>query len=214
MGRVLCYAVFMPTITDLQIQKSHKTRANVYIDGEFCCALEMLTVMKLGLKIGRQITEEQLKQASLDSERSVAFEKAVDWLSRGYKTVRQTREYLSRRGYDKDVVEYVISKLKDYRYLDDEAYAAMYVEQNSSTKGERRIKQELVARGISPAVAERHSEEDPEQALANAKLLAERYMRTKERDLKNLQRLQRYLLARGYGYDVVNAVVRGYGMDE
>ena len=43
----------MPKITDMQIQKKNKTRANVYLDGEYAFALEMLTVMKLGLSKGK-----------------------------------------------------------------------------------------------------------------------------------------------------------------
>ena len=204
----------MPTITDLQIQKNNKTRANVYVDGEFCCALEMLTVMKLGLKIGQTVTESRLKEASADSERSVAFDKAANYLARGAKTVRQMRDYLAKRGYDPDVVEYVVAKVRDYRYLDDEAYARTYAELNSSAKGARRIRQELISKGISPSLADRFSAEDGDSALANASRLADKYMRSKPRDLAVLQRLQRYLLSRGYDFDVVNAVVRGYRSDD
>ena len=204
----------MPTITDLQIQKNNKTRANVYIDGEFCCALEMLTVMKLGLKIGGEISAAKLREAASDSERSVAFEKAIGYLSRGYKTVHQTREYLTKRGYASDTVEYVIAKLKDYRYLDDEAYARMYVEQNIASKGARRIRQELIFKGISYTLAEQYSVQDPDTSVDNARRLASKYMKNKTPDIKELQRLQRYLLSRGYGFDVVNTVVRGYGLVE
>lgn len=213
-ARKKCYPFLMPTITDLQIQKNNKTRANVYIDGEFNCALEMLTVMKLGLKIGQPITPERLKEASLDSERAVAFDKALNYLARGSKTVHQMREYLAKRRYDAEVTEYVIAKLKDYRYLDDEAYARAYAEQNAPTKGNRRLKRELVAKGISVTIAERHSEEDPESALSNAARLAEKYMRSKPCDLKTLQKLQRYLLSRGYGYDTVNSVLRAYNVTD
>lgn len=201
----------MSKITDLQIQQRNKTRVNVYVDGEFCCALEMLTVMKLGLKIGQEITQSRLKEATVDSERAVAFDKAANYLSRGGKTVRQMREYLAKRGYDADVTEYVIAKLKEYRYLDDDAYARAYVEQNISTKGSIRLKQELIAKGIPLSLAEKYTVEDPEQALDNAVRLAEKYMRSKTNDLKTLQRLQRYLLSRGFGYDVVNTVVRRFG---
>ena len=89
----------MPKITDLQIQKNNKTRANVYIDGEFAFALEMITVMKLGLKIGDEVSESKLLQAVTDSERACAFDKAMSYLGRGMKTVHQMREYLLRKGY-------------------------------------------------------------------------------------------------------------------
>ena len=204
----------MPTITDMQIQKNNKTRANVYVDGEFSFALEMLTVMKLGLKIGQEVSTEKLNEAIIDSEKSVAFERAIDYLGRGMKTVKQIRDYLTNKAYPTEVVEHVISRLKDYRYLDDTAYAKLYVERNLATKGERRLKQELMQKGISTSVAEQYSATDSEQSLANAQHLAEKYMKNKPCDLKTLQKLQRYLLGRGYGYDTVNAVVRSYNFDE
>ena len=69
----------------------------MYLDGEFAFGLEMLTVMKLGLKIGQEISERQLAEAVFDSEKSVAFEKAVNYLSRSMKTVKQMREYLTEK---------------------------------------------------------------------------------------------------------------------
>ena len=129
----------MPKITDMQIQKKNKTRANVYIDGEFAFALEMLTVMKLGLKIGSEVSGERLAEAIYDSERSVCFDKAMNYLSRGMKTCKQMREYLIGKGYQDKVVYAVVDKLVDYKYLNDEYYAKAYVEQNLANKGERRL---------------------------------------------------------------------------
>ena len=204
----------MPKITDMQIQKNNKTRANVYVDGEFAFALEMLTVMKLGLKIGQEVSEGRLKEAIFDSEKSVAFERAMDYLGRGLKTAKQMRDYLEKKGYDKQVVEYVITKLEEYRYVDDDAYAKLYVERNSATKGDRRLKQELIQKGIAVSRAEEYAVTDDEQALSNAQRLAERYMKNKPATIKSLQNLQRYLLGRGYGFDVVNTIVRSYKVDD
>ena len=203
----------MPKITDMQIQKKNKTRANVYVDGEFAFALEMLTVMKLGLKIGQEVPEGKLTEAIFDSEKSVAFEKAMDYLGRGMKTAKQMRDYLEKKGYDSAVVEHVVSKLKEYRYVDDDAYAKLYVERNAATKGDRRLKQELIQKGIAVSRAEQYAVTDDEQALTNAERLAEKYLKNKPTTIKTLQNLQRYLLSRGYGFDTVNTVVRAYKIE-
>lgn len=203
----------MPKITDMQIQKKNKARANVYIDGEFAFALEMLTVMKLGLKIGQEVSDGNLKEAIFDSERSVAFEKAMDYLGRGMKTAKQMRDYLESKGYERDVVEHVVGKLKDYRYIDDDAYARLYVERNASTKGDRRLKQELIQKGIAVSRAEQYAVTDGEQAQENATRLADKYMKNKQVSVKTLQNLQRYLLSRGYGFDIVNTIVRSYKIE-
>lgn len=203
----------MPKITDMQIQKNNKTRANVFIDGEFAFGLEMLTVMKLGLKIGKEVSECQLSQAVFDSEKSVAFERAVNYLSRCMKTCKQLTEYLTGKGYSHEVVSSVVNRLKELKYLDDETYARIYVEQNSVNKGERRLRQELQQKGISSSIVDKYCNLDSDTSLDTADKLAEKYMRNKQSDVKTLQKLQRYLLGRGYGFDTVNQILRKYRQD-
>ena len=203
----------MPKITDMQIQKSNKTRANLYIDGQFAFGVEMLTVMKLGLKIGQEVTEQKLQEAIFDSEKSVAFEKAMDYLSRGMKTKKQMTDYLFKKGYVPQVVYYVVDKLIDYKYVDDDTYARLYVEHNSSNKGNRRLSQELQQKGIARDQAEQFANIPKAEQEENAAALAAKYMRNKTNDVKTLQKLQRYLLSRGYDYDTVNGIIRAYKAD-
>lgn len=203
----------MPKITDMKIQKNNRSRANLYLDGEFAFGVEMITVMKLGLKIGNEVSAEKLAEAVCDSEKSVAFEKAVDYLSRGMKTEKQMRDYLEKKGYGNEIVQCVLEKLHHYRYLDDDQYALIFVEQNRKTKGERRLKQELRQRGISGARADRAALADPETEHRNACALAEKYMRNKPHDIKNMQRLQRFLVSRGYDYETVNGILRTYKVE-
>lgn len=200
----------MQKITDIQPQKRNKSRVNVYVDGEYVLALELLTVMKLGLKIGTEVTETQLAEAALDTEQSVALERAMNYIARGRKTSFQLRKYLTDKEYAPAVVNYVMDKMKYYGYIDDKAYAQAYVEQNSQSKGARRVKQELIQRGIKLSEAEEVSEQERDFSLDNATRLAERYMRGKNCDIKTIVKLQRYLVSRGYDFDIVNSVVRAY----
>lgn len=203
----------MPTITDIQIQKRNKSRANIYLDGEFAFALEMLTVMKLGLKIGKDVDVDTIKTAVFDSETSVAFGKAVDYLARAMKTTKQVRDYLTQKGYSVDVTNCVIEKLQGYKYLDDQAYARMYVEQSKTHKGERRIKQELLNKGISHNDVDDQVQVDADDQLTSATSLAQKYLKNKDRDVKTMQKLQRFLLYRGFDFDVVNTVIRAFKTD-
>ena len=200
----------MPKITDMQIQKRNKSRANIYIDGEFAFALEMLTVMKLSLKIGKEIDVDTVKMALFDSETSVAFGKAVDYLARAMKTTKQMRDYLTKKGYAPDVVECVIDKLKGYKYLDDETYAKLYTQQSKTHKGQRRIKQELLNKGISHTEVDSQVQIDEDDQLATATTLAQKYLKNKDRDIKTMQKLQRFLLYRGFDFDIVNSVIRNF----
>lgn len=200
----------MPTVTALEVQKRNKNRVNVYLDGEFYCGMEALSAVKFGLKTGVEVDTDKLQRSVADSETFSAFNKAVDYLSRAPKTEKQITDYLVRKGYDEQIIDNVRDKLRYYKYIDDERYAEMYVEQNSKTKGARRLKQELLAKGISQDKAEQHSTDYASDNYDNACRLAQKYMRNKTNDLPTLAKLSRYLLSRGYNYDTVNSVVAIY----
>ncbi len=204
----------MPKITDIQIQKNNKTRANIYVEGQYSFALEMLTVMKAGLKIGAEVTDGFLADVVYDNEVSVGFERAVTYLSRSMRTRKQTYDYLVRKGYADKVIDAVLDKLADYKFIDDNDYAKRYVENNMLNKGERRIKQELKQRGVPVSVIDEYCVVPDNVSQDNAEALAEKYMRGKPRDLKTLQKLQRYLLSRGYGFDVAGNIIRKYKTDD
>ena len=48
-------------ITKIEVQKKNKSRVNLYLDGEFNCGLSLETIVKNGIKEGREITDEQLE---------------------------------------------------------------------------------------------------------------------------------------------------------
>ncbi|MBR2975123.1 MAG: RecX family transcriptional regulator [Clostridia bacterium] len=200
----------MPKVTKLEVQKSNKGRVNVYVDDEFYCGMEAVTALAVGLKEGREVTTLQLQSAIFDSEVSVAFGKAVDYISRYMKTSRQLSQYLLRKGFSQEVCQTVVAKLLDYGYVDDARYAQLYTEQNNKSKGARRIKQELLAKGVDKANAELYSQVDGEQALQSATNLAQKYMKGKSCDTPTLVKLQRYLAYRGFDFDVINSVVGNY----
>ena len=78
----------MAVITDIKLQKS-KTRANIFIDHNFCCGLDLVTIMKNRLKVGVEITENRLLEIQKESEMSDATEKALSLLERQkYTTAR------------------------------------------------------------------------------------------------------------------------------
>ena len=200
----------MPKVTKLEIQKNNKTRVNVYVDDEFYCGMEAITALAVGLKEGKDVTVDQLKEGIFQSEVRICFSKSVDHLARYVKTCRQLQDYLKRKGFSPEVVDVVVEKLKDYGYINDARYAQLYTEQNGKSKGSRRIKQELLAKGVDRQDAETYSQLDHEDMLQSATLLAQKYMKNKPSDTPTLVKLQRYLAYRGYDFDIINSIINIY----
>ena len=202
----------MNEITAITPQIKDKRRCNIYIDGRFCCGLTLEATVKNRLKVGQIITQEKLEEIQLESEKSVAFDKALTHISATQKTEKQVRDFLNGKGYLPAVVEYVLEKLNSYHFLDDEAYAEHYVQSASKRKGSWLIRMELKSKGVSDqdvSVALESLDKDCE--LQTAKQILEKYMRGKTADVSTLSKAFRYLMSKGFEYDIAKSALSLYG---
>ena len=202
----------MSEITSITPQVKDKTRCNVYLDGRFYCGLKFETIVKNRLKVGQNVTEKFMNEVQLDSEKSEALEKSFTFITATAKTEKQIRDYLYKKGYLSSVVEFVLEKLRDYRYVDDLDYAQTYVGNVGARKGKRLIKQALFQKGISKenieSALEELEEEDQESAAVG---ILEKYMRSKEPTRENLTKAFRYLMGKGFDYETVKRAIERFG---
>ena len=202
----------MNEITEILPQTKDKSRCNIYLDGRFCCGLTLETVIKNRLKVGCIVSEERLAEMQLDSEKNTAFDKALTHLSATRKTEKQIRTYLSGKGYLPAVVDYVLEKLRSYNFVNDEEYAEVYVEQAVKRKGGRMIRAELRGKGVTDeAIDVALSTVDEETEIATATGILQKYMRGKTVDKESLQKAYRYLMSKGFSYDVAKSALSAFG---
>ena len=201
----------MNEITEISPQIKDKTRCNSYIDGRFCCGLTLEAVMKNRLKVGQIITEEKLSTIQLESESSTAFDKALTHLSATIKTEKQIRDFLSKKGYLSAVIEQVLEKLRSYNFLNDADYAQTYAQNSVKRKGGKLIKMELRAKGIAEESIQAAIDWiDSEEELETAKTLLAKYMRGKTEDKETFHKAFRYLMGKGFDYEVIRQALSEY----
>ena len=202
----------MNEITAITPQIKDKARCNIYVDGRFCCGLTLEATIKNRLKVGQIVPPERLSEIQLESEKNTAFDKALTHLSATRKTEKQIREYLSGKGYLPAVVEYAVEKLRSYNFLNDGEYAEAYVEFAAKRKGSRLIKMELRGKGISEKEIEGALDTLSEETeLQSAKAILEKYMRGKTADKPTLQKAYRYLMGKGFDYEVAKEALSAFG---
>ena len=205
----------MNEITAITPQVKDKTRCNVYIDGRFCCGLTLEATMKYRLKVGQIVTEARLAEIQLESEKNTVFDKALTHLSATRKTEKQVRTFLGGKGYLPAVVDYAVEKLRSYNFLNDGEYAEAYVESVAKRKGGRLIRMELRGRGVSDAEIDAALDTlDEETEIEAAKQILQKYMRGKAADVPTLQKAYRYLMGKGFDYDVAKAALAAFGSVE
>lgn len=196
----------MKVITDIKPQQKTPTRCNIFLNNSFYCGLELETVMKYRLKIGLEIEEEKLDEIQCDSERLKATDKALNFLSNRAKTKKQVKEYLEKKGYTEKTVIAVMEKLIEYKYVSDENYAEDYVRVYSSKKGKRLIEMELKQKGVSD-IDMQNALDSIENEEESALKIAEKYMKFKEKSKENLLKCYKYLLSKGFDYDLAKQTI-------
>ena len=202
----------MNEITAITPQIKDKRRCNIYVDGRFCCGLTLEATVKNRLKVGQIVFPEQLAEIQLESEKNTAFDKALTHISATQKTEKQMREFLQGKGYLPSVIDYVVEKLRSYNFLNDGQYAEAYVESLSKRKGSKLLRMELRGKGVSDAEIDAALDTLPkEREEETAKVLLEKYMRGKVCDKATLQKAYRYLLGKGYDYEVIKSALTAFG---
>ena len=196
----------------MEPQVKDKNRCSVYVDGRFYCGIKLEVAIKYHLKAGMQVEKSQLDEIQLETEKSQAVDKAMTHLSATMKTERQMRDFLVKKGYTEAVCDYVIEKLQYHKFIDDYAYCRAYVN-SVSGKGKRAIEADLFKRkasrdAIDEALSDFTENED------DAYSLLQKYMRGKEANKINLLKGYKYLLSKGYGYDVAQSAVEKYDVEE
>lgn len=203
----------MAVITKIEIQKRNKERVNIYLDGEYAFSISAELVYKENLKVKDVIDTEKLK-AVADKESYIRCKNsALKIIERSYKTEKEVVEKLQMKGYEEKHIEASIDFLKEYKFLNDDYYAEAYIRDKLNSKGSMRIKQDLIKKGIARDIVEeklaeidKSSEKDTAKELAEKKL---RVIRKSENDTYKISgKLYRFLISKGYTYDIVKEVVK------
>ena len=196
-------------ITKIEQQKKNKSRMSVFIDGEFSFGADNFTLLSLHLNEGDEITEERLAVIKNTAVFEDAKNYAANLISKRSYTEKAMREKLVSHIGDSEIVDKTISFLKEYKLIDDYDYATRYAHDLVHLKklGITSVKWKLKEKGISSQTIEKVLSEfdfsneikDNLESLAQKKLSG-------NYDIKNIMKVKRYLVSRGYSFDDINSV--------
>jgi len=142
-----------------------------------------------------------------------AYLTALRQLARRELSEAQIRQRLSRRGFTSDDIDRALTRLRDDGSVDDARVAGAIARSQLSIKkrGERRVRREIEAAGISSALAERAIAEVYGEVDADALLAAaiDRRLGTRRLDDdRDMARLYRYLVGQGFDSDKAMTALR------
>ena len=178
---------------------------------------------RLHEKLTRMRHPSKRKETSTDATASLGpdeirrrtFQRAVKLLAAKPRSVAELRDrLLEGRGATQEVVETVVSRLREYGYLDDERFALSYASLKVKQKpvGRRRLEQELTMKKVDPAVADEALDavfaETSEEELIDQAVEKRIRIRGRPKNRADAKSLFDYLLRLGFPFDLVSEKVR------
>jgi regulatory protein len=116
------------------------------------------------------------------------------------------------------VIQAVIGRLKEQRYLDDRSYAETFsrLRRENEKFGQRRVRQALSQRGVSSRIVEQVVTES--YAKTDEETLARQYLERKRlrkpQDEKETARVMRRLVAAGFSIPVIYRILRQWDVPD
>ena len=196
-----------------RIVKKGKNDVTIHINDDHFLILAVEVFLKSGLKKGDNLDEDRFSYLIEQNKLFHIKQKAFRLLGRRQHSMFELKTKLWRKDYEQKLIDSVLTDLKDNGYLNDDDFIREFVVAKSKSKNwsMRRIKSELIKRGISSkqielALKEQSIDSEEENAAGLARKKFEVLLR-RDLDPSTLkQKLFNYLLSKGFDYELVKNV--------
>lgn len=140
-----------------------------------------------------------------------ARERALYILDDNYKTEKQIRDKLKSGYYPEKIINRVVEYLSEYGLINDLRYSVLYIDYKSNSRSKRQIIQDLYLKGVDKEIIENAFDESDysEEASLN-KMIEKKITKYDLKEPKEVQKLYRYLIGKGYQYGEVKKALSAY----
>ena len=195
-------------------KKGKGDKIHISVDGEYAFTVDEVFFAGLCLNEKREYSAEELRKITEKVVERRAYNYAVSLLSRRDHSVKEITDKLTQKGYGQ-YASVAAEKLLLQGYLSDERFAEMYVREllNLKNYGKKRIRQELIRKGISRDIIENviSEAEFPDGRLRE--LIERKYMRFLDTE-KGVQKTVNALLRLGYSYGEIRDALKEIAENE
>lgn len=211
-------------ITSVSAQVRNPDRVNVSVDGKFRFSLDIFQLTELGVKVGKEFSEEELTALEGESSYGKLYTKALEYSMLRPHSSREMRDYLWRKtretkyksrsgelktrpGVAQEIATRVYDRLVEKGYIDDEKFARWWVENRNLRKGtsQRKLQAELAAKGVPRSVVSVVLTETTRNDGDELQKMIEK----KRAKYPDEQKLIAYLARQGFSYDDIKMALQG-----
>ncbi len=200
-------------ITSIEEQKK-KGRYNIFLDGVYAFGLYRESIYHFGLRVKDSIDEKQAEEFKSYDEINFGKKVAYRFLNFKPRSEKEVRGKLKSHKLSEASIDTIIESLKEFKFINDEQYAKMFVESKVSLKpeGKRSLKIKLAQKGIGKETSEKTVDENysDETEFQKAQELYTKYKKKAKgkTSLEIKQKCYRHLLSKGFSFELINRVLK------
>lgn len=202
----------------MKIEKYELTKKNsynIYLSNGEVITLNERVITKNELLLRKEINSELYDKLKYENNIYDAIDKAIKYISVRLRSTKEIKDYLIKKGYSLDVVEAAIKELLNNKYLNDDIFTKAYIKDKLTftSKGDYKIKMELVQLGIDNNIIESNI------AMIDEDMLINRIKKNIEKDIKTNKKykgivlknkIYNHLITQGYSKEKVLNVINIY----
>ncbi|MCZ7408923.1 regulatory protein RecX [Parvimonas micra] len=200
-------------VTNINYSKS-KEVFEVIFEDETKLLLNYNIFEKYKVSVDMAFSEEEILEMKYFSDIERAKSRAINYISGKLKTKYEVRLKLKENGFAEDIIDEVLDILENEEYLNDRVYCEIFIEDKKKLNGygKNKIKSLLIQKGISKNIFEDFLDEfEYDDEFDNALKMGIKKLNllsNEEDNFKKKQKIINYLTYRGFGFDVINDVLR------
>jgi regulatory protein len=200
-------------------------RVKIYLDNQQELTLSKDVVYQNGLRKFDELSDSQIEKILEEEKRYHIKQKALSFLKRRIHSRKELFTKLKRHFSESNLIEECLNHLEEKNFINDHHFAELFIQEKIRLKKWSRIKlkKELMLRGIRNDIIEDCLEKffsndlEKEKALELAKRKFEQ-IKSRSNDRREIQqKLQMFLLSKGYEYELISDVVKkilSFGSDD
>lgn len=192
-----------------EITEYKKGRSRVRLEDGTVWILYKGEIRSYHLKAGVEVSDELYREIQNEVIGRRAKKRAMHLLEKMDRTEAGLREKLRQNEYPPEAVDGAIEYVKSYHYLDDTRYARNFIRCYQNTRSQKRIRMDLLSKGIDSSLIEQALEEEyeGEEIQLIHQLLQKRGYNGAGADRKEQQRTYAFLMRKGFrSEDILRAM--------
>lgn len=200
-------------ITAIKQQIKRPERVSVFVDGRYGFSLTLDQLLEQKLKKDLELDEARLKGLKKISDEGKLKARVLEWLLNRPRSERELRDYLIRKKTEVEQTDALVEWAKTSGRLDDAVFARWFAENRlRKQRSWRHISAELRGKGISPDTIQSIEAEIGSVVSIDEQNLRELVNKLRDRPRYSDEvRLKRYLLSKGFDYQLVKEIVSDLG---